>query len=896
MEQHTFLGKQKLCYTDISDFTDFQGIGYDPLYLRYDSVMSIVRKSVPGEYSGFLAAPEYVESTNLIHWHVDKWSDCPERLSCLEGEEKERYAAILHATLTAYRQALTHLQGDDFEILSGAIKFIDEDRVYCADGKVCAVAWGMTPDLRRHKVIGSVIHDFELVEKFRLSFDPGEHGAFSSKLDVALSKRKGYVLSADDVPTVKVDDGWRFVGWSPEPVGFVVKGKQRFIALYEESAAVDPVPDADIRNLTPDPKEEECKPEPEPEPEYSCTFNAGEHGRISKGAGVIFKKSGESIEEDEIPEVTASDGYRFTGWDPPAAGRVVYGDAAFDARYEAKKPWLASLWDSFNGKGCLRVLLWILAAILIFWLLAWLLRSCHDGHREVNGIAPVDSVLRPDGGMADDNGRVRPVVGDDGSLPVGDAVVAPVTGDDGTPAPVVRRPGVPGVIANRLVLFLEEDDDSVDALAADFKEAYPGGEYAVIAYDRNVNYIVIQIPEDERDHIRSTINAKIPGHKFIAFDEEFYEQDGQEGQQNTNKAGWHLEAINLRQGWAITKGDPDVKVGIVDDGIDASHPMFHGRIVQAYNVFMQNNQLSVGSGHGTHVAALACGSDGFLSNGVSGVAPNSLIMPVQVFDNDMCPLSALVSGVMYSIHRGADVVNISVGPHYDGLDNLPVEEQSEIAASMFKNVEALWRRVCEIAERKNCVLVFAAGNDNILSCVMPENRNNSAIAVSAVGPNAKKAAFSNYGQGSDISAPGVDIYSAYSRGDFKMLDGTSMAAPIVTGTIALMKSLKRDLSTKQARNCLRNTGRKSRGPVPPMVLVDNALKGVMSGDFSEPVGDSSGAQDEGGAPPPRIGDGGKKAPDAAPQTSDETDYEAIRRLIAEYQEKIKELERLLPPK
>ncbi|MGN0028943.1 MAG: S8 family peptidase [Marinilabiliaceae bacterium] len=893
MEQHTFLGKQRLCYTDLSDFTDFQGIGHDPLYLRYDSVMSIVRKSVPGEYSGFLAAPEYVEATNLIHWHVGKWLDCPERLSCLDGEGKERYAAILHATLTAYRQALTHLQGDDFEILSGAIKFIDEDRVFCADGKVYAVAWGMTPDLRRHKVIGSVIHDFDLVEKFRLSFDPGEHGAFSSKLDGTVSRRKGYALSADDVPIVKTDDGWRLVGWSPEPVGFVVKGKQRFIALYEESAAVEVAPEADAYSA-PDPVEEER--EPQPEPEYSCTFNAGEHGRISKGAGVIFKKSGESIEDDEIPEVTASDGYRFTGWNPPAAVRMVYGDVAFEARYEAKKPWLISLWDSFNGKGCLRVLLWILAAILIFWLLVWLLRSCHDGHREVNGVVSVDSVSRPDGSLADDNGRVCPVVGDDGSLPVGDAVVAPVTGGDGTPAPVIKRPGAPGIIANRLVLFLEEDDDSVDALAADFKAAYPDEKYAVIAYDRNVNYIVIQIPEDERDHIRSTINGKIPGHKFIAFDEEFYEQDGQEGRQNSNKAGWHLVAINLRQGWAVTKGDPDIKVGIVDDGIDASHPMFHGRIAQAYNVFRQDNQLSVGSGHGTHVAALACGSDAFLQNGVSGVAPNSQIMPVQVFDNGMCPLSALVSGVMYSIHRGADVVNISIGPHYEGLDNLPVEEQSEIAASMFKNVEALWRRVCEIAERKNCILVFAAGNDNILSCVMPENRNNSAISVSAVGSDVKKAAFSNFGRGADISAPGVDIYSAYSHGGFKMLDGTSMAAPIVTGTIALMKSIKRDLTTKQARNCLRNTGRKSSGPVPPMVVVDNALKGVMSGDFSDSVGDNPCAQDEGGAPSPRIGDGGKKTPDAAPQTPDETDYDAIRRLIAEYQEKIKELERLLPQK
>lgn len=76
-------------------------------------------------------------------------------------------------------------------------------------------------------------------------------------------------------------------------------------------------------------------------------------------------------------------------------------------------------------------------------------------------------------------------------------------------------------------------------------------------------------------------------------------------------AGWHLKAINLQHGWTITMGGSDIKVGIVDDGIEASHPMFRGRIAEAYNVFTQNNQLSGGEGHGTRVASLACGSADF---------------------------------------------------------------------------------------------------------------------------------------------------------------------------------------------------------------------------------------------------------------------------------------------
>lgn len=201
--------------------------------------------------------------------------------------------------------------------------------------------------------------------------------------------------------------------------------------------------------------------------------------------------------------------------------------------------------------------------------------------------------------------------------------------------------------------------------------------------------------------------------------------------------------------------------------------------------------MSLGDGHGTHVAGLAAGSIDYYSKGASGVAPNAKIMPIQVFDNKRCPLSALISGIMYAVHHDADVVNISIGPDFPEWKQLPEEQQEQIAHTKFKNMEHLWNRVCFLAAKKNSILVFAAGNDAILASIPPENRNQSAIVVTAVDKNLCQTDFTNYGEGADISAPGKDILSSCPTSTFISWDGTSMAAPIITGAIALMKSIKR---------------------------------------------------------------------------------------------------------
>jgi subtilisin family serine protease len=904
MTSHTYFGKQKLCYTEVSDFTDIQGIGHDPIYKRYDSVFSVVKQAIPTNLQHFLATPEYLINEDQICWHVDKWIEHPTRLTDLPGAEYDKYKSILEDTVRKYKSCVLDLNGEDLQIMAGAIKYIDDDRVYCSNDKVYLVAWGMTPDTKQHKVIGSVIHDFAFVKKYKITFDAGENGTLVSKLDKSMSRAEDTTLSQNDLPLVTPSVGWLFDGWSPSPIGQLVTGDLQYTATYIKEEKLVPLPE--VPPVVP-----LVIPPNEPEEYFTCRFDAGEHGIIN-GSSSVRKLANKSLNYDEVPEIKPNKGYKFKGWNINPLNSPIASNKVFTAVYEKNIPWYRRWWlwltgfftSLFTGKGCLKWLLWILLAIILFLLLSWLLRGCvgcSDQHTPINGVVPVDSITSSDGRSVDDNGFSHPITGDDGVLPDAGSIVAPVLGEGGADIPIISQPGVPNTIANRLFLFIEDENGDVESLAKDFKKAYSGNQYSIIGYDREVKLLVIQIPENERDKIRQTINGQIPNHKFIVFDEEIYELNGQVKTQSSN-TGWHLKAINLQAGWAITKGSPSVKIAVVDDGIDPSHPMFKGRIVDAYNVFTQNNRLSLGEGHGTHTAGLATGSAEYFSKGASGVAPGCMLMPIQVFDNKHCSLSSIVSGVMYAVHHDADVVNISIGPSFKGLNMLPVEQQDQISRQQFKNVEKLWARVCTLAAKKNCILVFAAGNDDILSSVPPENRNQSSIVVTAVDKNLYPADFTNYGPCSDISAPGKEIYSSFPRGSFQSCDGTSMAAPIVAGTIALMKSLKKDLTVLQARNVLYKTGADVYGYIPPMVLVDKALAGVQRGDFStpterqiRPVTDGNGDDSAAGKalPVQKVDTPINQVP---PQHSNETDYDAIRRRINEYKKKIDELEKLLPNK
>lgn len=894
-----FYDMRPLCRTDVGDFTDIQGIGGDPIYMRFESVSGVLKKHIDIKYRSFLARP-YYDDDDKIYWYVDAGNEVPVCIKNLTGGERSRYEQIKNDTISHYKSVLPGLDVDNFAILSAALRFVDntsDDFIFCYDGKVVMVAWGMRPDTNKSGGTGTWIKELQVDDRCTITFDAGENGRLKRELGHYIHREEGTSLNARDLPTVMPNEGYEFVGWTPEPVGFVVTDDVTFTAQYNEvkvERAPLPKPDT-VRisfsggnngvisggsggeyprghvvsesekpsvtansgwrfvNWSPDisePVNQDTAFTAQYERDtVHCIFNAGEHGTL-KGKADYDVLRGASLGDNVIPAVVPHKGYKFTGWDISPRG-IINDDTTFTARYEKKIPWYKRFWLWLTSNGCLKWLLRLLLLALIGVILFVFLRgcegcsSCRSHHEDVDiygnpvldndTVVRVDTVRDPDGGIRDDNGRIGNIIGDDGRLPDGN-VVAPIIGDDGKLPPVIPGEGTPDIVANRLLIFFEEEDADLDEWSQEFKKIYPGDQYVVIGADRNVPMIQIMIPESERNSVKETLTERIKDPQFFIVDEAILQLRGNESVAgDASLRGWHLRATHVKEAWNITRGKPAIVVAIVDDGIEINHPMFTGRFYKAYNVFTQNRTLSVGSGHGTHVAGLAAGSAQYYEDGASGVAPNCRIMPVQVFDNDVCTLSSIVSGIMYAIHNGASVVNISIGPSFPGMSDMPLEEQKRIAEQYYKNEERVYTHMFKVAKEKNVILVFAAGNDNILAAVLPECRSTAAtVNVAAVTPEFKASSFTNYSTGTNISAPGVSVYSSFPRQSFEMKDGTSMASPIVAGAIALMKSIKPDITVGQAIGVMQKSGQViADGSIPPMVLIDKALECVKSGDIPD---------------------------------------------------------------
>jgi len=305
-------------------------------------------------------------------------------------------------------------------------------------------------------------------------------------------------------------------------------------------------------------------------------------------------------------------------------------------------------------------------------------------------------------------------------------------------------------------------------------------------------------------------------------------------------------------------------LAIIDGGVDIDHPDLVKNIwtnpreipgngldddgngypddVNGWN-FADKTPTPVKDKHGTHVAGIAAAS-GNNGIGISGVAWNAQIMPLDVFGNAGTSDKAISDAIYYAVNNGAKVINISLGKSFksspeDTLSLLSNEYKNAFAYAKAKDVFIAVSAGNEGGTRGDLTKWKGVGNIDRYSSDPPlltRLFSNIATVVSSDSTN-EKAGYSSYGQSAGIAAPGgdtaktIDLYipgpgdtgkpekatvnfgilstvpvgtgNSMFGGNYDFLQGTSMASPVIAGMATLIRSANPSISAQDTLAILR---------------------------------------------------------------------------------------------
>ncbi|MFE6734256.1 S8 family serine peptidase [Microbacterium sp. NPDC057650] len=301
------------------------------------------------------------------------------------------------------------------------------------------------------------------------------------------------------------------------------------------------------------------------------------------------------------------------------------------------------------------------------------------------------------------------------------------------------------------------------------------------------------------------------------------------GSEQYTSLQWDMKMIHSDEANLVTDGSRNVLVGVLDSGIDPTHPDLKANIDVADSVNCtaggrpdqsEGGWYPTTSSHGTHVAGtIAAARNGI---GIVGVAPNVRVASVKVVNDDgfIYPEYA-ICGFMWAGQRGMDVTNNSY--YIDPFEFWCGDQPDQAAVK-----EAVTRAV-KWSEDKGVVSAAAAGNSglDLTTNTVDEGSPNDApapvtrtinegcldipaqlpgvVTVSSLTETGQLSYFSNRGLGQiDVAAPGSRIASTVPGGGWAYMSGTSMASPHVAGVLALMKSAHPELTPAQMVQKLRS--------------------------------------------------------------------------------------------
>ncbi|MCY9579545.1 S8 family peptidase [Paenibacillus alvei] len=296
---------------------------------------------------------------------------------------------------------------------------------------------------------------------------------------------------------------------------------------------------------------------------------------------------------------------------------------------------------------------------------------------------------------------------------------------------------------------------------------------------------------------------------------------------------WHLKTAKVIDAWEITKGNPNVKIAILDDGIAIEHPEFRNKVVYQYDFekdepdgrpkVLNNDVCSprfrgdpgpFDDCHGTACAGVATAS------GVKayGAAPKCSLMAVRT--PKLLGLAEEAEMFQTVTDNGADVISCSWGPGKRNGHLFKLDDNVRIAFEYC---------VTNGRNGKGTIILFAAGNYSEDTSLNGYTTNPNVLAIAASNSNEERASYSNFGKEVWVCAPSSDgakrIFTTdvpredgYNRGNPANGDsigyytngfgGTSSSTPLVAGIVALILSVNPSLNWKQVRDILARTADK----------------------------------------------------------------------------------------
>lgn len=245
---------------------------------------------------------------------------------------------------------------------------------------------------------------------------------------------------------------------------------------------------------------------------------------------------------------------------------------------------------------------------------------------------------------------------------------------------------------------------------------------------------------------------------------------------------WGVERVKASQAWSQSTGG-GVKVAVLDTGVGPHEDL---NVSGGIDLVNNDGDPSDDDGHGTMVAGIIAAASN--SVGVVGVAPSAQIYAVKILNSrGEGTVNRAISGIQWAMNNNMQIISMSW---------------------TLNDENYALQRALQAAYSRGILLVAAAGNTGNVEVMCPASYD-EVIAVAATQPDNTRALFSCVGPKIELAAPGQNIYSTYSNPAnpnwYGYGNGTSMAAPFVSGTAALVWAKNPNLTNAQVRDILQKT-------------------------------------------------------------------------------------------